>query len=75
MLATIKSVELIEGSEIHKSWQLPMTLIETNIGNFIDYGKNYEAWVEAESHGEMTIHTMPCDRSKYHTWAKACVIL
>lgn len=70
MIADIYKTELVAGNTLSDNWEQPMTIIQTNIGSFIDYGANFDHWQAAQDEGWAYIETMPCWRTKRHTWAK-----
>ena len=69
MKATVNSIETVDGKTMSSNWSLPMTIIHTDVGNFVDYGKHSENWQSLVGESVM-ITTEPCKRVPTLTWIK-----
>ena len=68
MFVKVMKIEQVKGKQFCEFWQLPMVIITTSKGEYIDFGKNIEEW-QATVGSVVEINPKPCFRVPSRTWA------
>ena len=69
MYTNVKVIDArsVAGELFCEFWELPMVVIKTTKGEFIDYGKNISQWRSAIGKS-VNVSTELCWRTQRHTW-------